>query len=73
MLVLYIECLLTDTGMTILEILDANMDKLLHLNQVTIATQIKDLLLQHLDITSVWTTNVNVNGIVSCILTYHDE
>ena len=51
--------LLTPTGMTILDTLDANMDDLLHLNRVSICSTIKDLLLNNLDITSVWNTNVN--------------
>ncbi len=49
------ECLITTTGLTILETLDANMESLLHLNRVCICSTIKDLLLNNLDITSVWT------------------
>ena len=35
------------------------MDQLLHLNRVSIASQIKDLFLEHLDIESIWNTNIN--------------
>ena len=52
-------CLITDTGLSILEVLDNNMDQLLHLNRVSIASQIKDLFLEHLDIESIWNTNIN--------------
>ncbi len=52
-------CLITDTGLTIMDVLDENMEDLLYLNRVSIASEIKDLLLQHLDIDSIWNTNIN--------------
>ena len=52
-------CLMTPTGQTIMDILDEHMDNLLHLNRVSIATEIKDLLLTQLDITSIWSSNIN--------------
>ena len=55
-------CLITDTGQTIMEVLDENMDNLLHLNRVTIASQIKDLLLNQLPIESIWISNVNASS-----------
>ena len=45
-----------------MEVLDENMDNLLHLNRVTIASQIKDLLLNQLPIESIWISNVNASS-----------
>ena len=52
-------CLITDTGQTIMDVLDENMDDLLHLNWVSIASEIKDLLLNNLQIESIWISNIN--------------
>ena len=51
--------LITDTGQTIMDVLDENMDDLLHLNRVSIASEIKDLLLNNLQIESIWISNIN--------------
>ena len=52
-------CLITDTGLTIMDVFDENMEDLLYINRVSIASEVKDLLLQHLDIESIWNTNIN--------------
>ena len=50
---------ITTTGSTILALLDDHMEDLLHLSRVTICLQIKQLLLQHLEIESIWISNVS--------------
>ena len=43
----------------ILELLDDNMEELLHINRLSMGSTITNLLLEHLDIESIWNTNIN--------------